>query len=161
MRKGSKEWLVLNVVFRMQPIWSVISCTAVLPQVKSGLVSRQRRYDKEITTLMVSVCVCVWVRGGLFFIEKHVFVFPAIDLINNLLQVKMRKRYSVDKSLSHAYLQVLYKWTAHRHSFEWMTDCSTLSFLQFFIHYYWLLNVQEKAPFSVVNASNCSFWAAI
>lgn len=33
-------------------------------------------------------------------------VFPAIDLINNLLQVKMRKRYSVDKSLSHAYLQV-------------------------------------------------------
>lgn len=33
-------------------------------------------------------------------------VFPAIDLINNLLQVKMRKRYSVDKSLSHVYLQV-------------------------------------------------------
>ncbi len=31
----------------------------------------------------------------------------AIDLINNLLQVKMRKRYSVDKSLSHAYLQVM------------------------------------------------------
>lgn len=34
------------------------------------------------------------------------FVLPAIDLINNLLQVKMRKRYSVDKSLSHVYLQV-------------------------------------------------------
>lgn len=34
------------------------------------------------------------------------FVFAAIDLINNLLQVKMRKRYSVDKSLSHSYLQV-------------------------------------------------------
>lgn len=33
-------------------------------------------------------------------------MFPAIDLINNLLQVKMRKRYSVDKSLSHTYLQV-------------------------------------------------------
>lgn len=33
--------------------------------------------------------------------------FPvAIDLINNLLQVKLRKRYSVDKSLSHVYLQV-------------------------------------------------------
>lgn len=30
----------------------------------------------------------------------------AIDLINNLLQVKMRKRYSVDKSLSHPWLQV-------------------------------------------------------
>lgn len=32
--------------------------------------------------------------------------FAAIDLINNLLQVKMRKRYSVDKSLSHPWLQV-------------------------------------------------------
>lgn len=32
----------------------------------------------------------------------------AIDLINNLLQVKMRKRYSVDKSLSHPWLQVTY-----------------------------------------------------
>lgn len=32
--------------------------------------------------------------------------FTAIDLINNLLQVKMRKRYSVDKSLSHPWLQV-------------------------------------------------------
>lgn len=31
----------------------------------------------------------------------------AIDLINNLLQVKMRKRYSVDKSLSHPWLQVI------------------------------------------------------
>lgn len=33
--------------------------------------------------------------------------FAAIDLINNLLQVKMRKRYSVDKSLSHPWLQVI------------------------------------------------------
>lgn len=32
--------------------------------------------------------------------------FAAIDLINNLLQVKMRKRYSVDKTLSHPWLQV-------------------------------------------------------
>lgn len=30
----------------------------------------------------------------------------ATDLINNLLQVKMRKRYSVDKCLSHPWLQV-------------------------------------------------------
>lgn len=30
----------------------------------------------------------------------------ATDLINNLLQVKMRKRFSVDKSLSHPWLQV-------------------------------------------------------
>lgn len=34
----------------------------------------------------------------------------AIDLINNLLQVKMRKRYSVDKSLSHVYLQDYQAW---------------------------------------------------
>lgn len=32
----------------------------------------------------------------------------ATDLINNLLQVKMRKRYSVDKCLSHPWLQVTY-----------------------------------------------------
>ncbi|XP_076129408.1 serine/threonine-protein kinase D3-like isoform X3 [Alosa pseudoharengus] len=34
----------------------------------------------------------------------------AIDLINNLLQVKMRKRYSVDKSLSHPWLQDYQTW---------------------------------------------------
>ncbi|KAI4815192.1 hypothetical protein KUCAC02_005348, partial [Chaenocephalus aceratus] len=34
----------------------------------------------------------------------------ATDLINNLLQVKMRKRYSVDKSLSHVYLQDYQAW---------------------------------------------------
>ena len=32
--------------------------------------------------------------------------FSAIDLINNLLQVKQRKRYTVDKSLQHIWLQV-------------------------------------------------------
>lgn len=41
--------------------------------------------------------------------ELHLSPSPtAIDLINNLLQVKMRKRYSVDKSLSHPWLQVTY-----------------------------------------------------
>ncbi|MED6281389.1 Serine/threonine-protein kinase D1, partial [Characodon lateralis] len=33
-----------------------------------------------------------------------------IDLINNLLQVKMRKRYSVDKTLSHPWLQDYQMW---------------------------------------------------
>lgn len=33
------------------------------------------------------------------------FHVPAIDLINNLLQVKQRKRYTVDKSLQHYWLQ--------------------------------------------------------
>ena len=31
----------------------------------------------------------------------------AIDLISNLLQVKMRKRFTVDKSISHVWLQVI------------------------------------------------------
>ncbi|KAG7233442.1 hypothetical protein INR49_007010 [Caranx melampygus] len=34
----------------------------------------------------------------------------SIDLINNLLQVKMRKRYSVDKTLSHPWLQDYQMW---------------------------------------------------
>jgi len=34
------------------------------------------------------------------------FNFAAIDLINNLLQVKQRKRYTVAKSLAHVWLQV-------------------------------------------------------
>lgn len=35
---------------------------------------------------------------------------PAIDLINNLLQVKQRKRYTVDKSLQHPWLQDSQTW---------------------------------------------------
>jgi Zn-dependent peptidase ImmA (M78 family) len=34
------------------------------------------------------------------------FMLAAIDLINNLLQVKQRKRYTVAKSLAHVWLQV-------------------------------------------------------
>lgn len=34
----------------------------------------------------------------------------AIDLINNLLQVKQRKRYTVDKSLQHPWLQDPQTW---------------------------------------------------
>lgn len=50
-------------------------------------------------------------------IRNAAFMYPAnpwkeispeaIDLINNLLQIKIRKRYSVDKSLSHIWLQVM------------------------------------------------------
>jgi len=32
---------------------------------------------------------------------------PAIDLVSKLLQVTMRKRYTVDKSLAHIWLQVI------------------------------------------------------
>lgn len=37
-------------------------------------------------------------------------VILAIDLINNLLQVKQRKRYTVDKSLQHVWLQDYQTW---------------------------------------------------
>lgn len=51
----------------------------------------------------------------------------AIDLINNLLQVKMRKRYSVDKSLSHVYLQVEHQ-TDHIHTdLHWLQEHCFLS----------------------------------
>jgi hypothetical protein len=50
-------------------------------------------------------CVSFW----------HVFCFAAIDLINNLLQVKQRKRYTVAKSLAHVWLQVSDRYLA-RHA---------------------------------------------
>ena len=42
------------------------------------------------------------------FLPNLDFLFssPAIDLINNLLQVKQRCRYTCDKSLIHPWLQV-------------------------------------------------------
>ncbi|KAK8765660.1 hypothetical protein V5799_031728 [Amblyomma americanum] len=39
-----------------------------------------------------------------------VWFLPAVDLINNLLQVKTRKRYTVDKSLVHTWLQDYQTW---------------------------------------------------
>lgn len=70
-------------------------------------------------------------------IPSYTIVFPAIDLINNLLQVKMRKRYSVDKSLSHAYLQVAYR--------------------NYYIQTWTLFKTSWKAPFpDMVTASNFS-----
>ena len=35
---------------------------------------------------------------------------PAVDLISNLLQVKSRKRYSVEKSLIHSWLDCYETW---------------------------------------------------
>lgn len=51
---------------------------------------------KQISILLVEV------TDG----SRTCIFFTATDLINNLLQVKMRKRYSVDKCLSHPWLQV-------------------------------------------------------
>lgn len=42
----------------------------------------------------------------IFLLIDYLFFILAIDLINNLLQVKQRKRYTVDKSLQHIWLQV-------------------------------------------------------
>lgn len=48
----------------------------------------------------------VEVRFSIFL--KISCLLAAIDLISNLLQVKMRKRFTVDKSLSHVWLQVIW-----------------------------------------------------
>uniref|UniRef100_A0A8C6SKX5 Protein kinase domain-containing protein n=1 Tax=Neogobius melanostomus TaxID=47308 RepID=A0A8C6SKX5_9GOBI len=56
-------------------------------------------------TLCLSVTHC-----SLEFLTVSVCSVSAIDLISNLLQVKMRKRYSVDKTLSHPWLQDYQMW---------------------------------------------------
>lgn len=44
------------------------------------------------------------------FFFSHFQKSSAIDLINNLLQVKQRKRFTVDKSLLHTWLQDRQTW---------------------------------------------------
>ncbi|XP_032083215.1 serine/threonine-protein kinase D2 [Thamnophis elegans] len=82
-------------------------------------------YNRSLDMWSVGVILYVSLSGTFPFnededindqIQNADFMYPhnpwrrisvgAIDLINNLLQVKMRKRYSVDKSLSHTWLQV-------------------------------------------------------
>uniref|UniRef100_A0AAR2IWR6 Serine/threonine-protein kinase n=1 Tax=Pygocentrus nattereri TaxID=42514 RepID=A0AAR2IWR6_PYGNA len=86
-------------------------------------------YNRSLDMWSVGVILYVSLSGTFPFnededindqIHNAAFMYPpnpwkqispeAIDLINNLLQVKMRKRYSVDKSLSHAYLQDYQTW---------------------------------------------------
>ncbi|XP_047247871.1 serine/threonine-protein kinase D2 isoform X2 [Girardinichthys multiradiatus] len=86
-------------------------------------------YNRSLDMWSVGVIMYVSLSGTFPFnededindqIQNAAFMYPAnpwnqisrdaIDLINNLLQVKMRKRYSVDKSLSHAYLQDYQTW---------------------------------------------------
>ncbi|OBS76233.1 hypothetical protein A6R68_17307 [Neotoma lepida] len=81
-------------------------------------------YNRSLDMWSVGVIMYVSLSGTFPFnededisdqIQNAAFMYPAspwsqissgaIDLINNLLQVKMRKRYSVDKSLSHPWLQ--------------------------------------------------------
>uniref|UniRef100_A0A8C1ISB8 Serine/threonine-protein kinase n=1 Tax=Cyprinus carpio TaxID=7962 RepID=A0A8C1ISB8_CYPCA len=92
-------------------------------------VLRSKGYNRSLDMWSVGVIVYVSLSGTFPFnededihdqIQNAAFMYPpnpwktvtpeAIDLINNLLQVKMRKRYSVDKSLSHPWLQDYQMW---------------------------------------------------
>ncbi|XP_051941219.1 serine/threonine-protein kinase D1 [Hippocampus zosterae] len=92
-------------------------------------VLRNKGYNRSLDMWSVGVIVYVSLSGTFPFnededindqIQNAAFMYPpqpwkkvspeAIDLINNLLQVKMRKRYSVDKTLSHAWLQDYQMW---------------------------------------------------
>ncbi|KAL7871461.1 hypothetical protein SRHO_G00064440 [Serrasalmus rhombeus] len=92
-------------------------------------VLRSKGYNRSLDMWSVGVIVYVSLSGTFPFnededindqIQNAAFMYPpnpwkeisgeAIDLINNLLQVKMRKRYSVDKSLSHPWLQDYQTW---------------------------------------------------
>uniref|UniRef100_A0A8C9UY21 Serine/threonine-protein kinase n=1 Tax=Scleropages formosus TaxID=113540 RepID=A0A8C9UY21_SCLFO len=87
-------------------------------------VLRSKGYNRSLDMWSVGVIIYVSLSGTFPFnededindqIQNAAFMYPsnpwkeismeATDLINNLLQVKMRKRYSVDKSLSHPWLQ--------------------------------------------------------
>ncbi|XP_053330820.1 serine/threonine-protein kinase D1 [Spea bombifrons] len=92
-------------------------------------VLRNRGYNRSLDMWSVGVIIYVSLSGTFPFnededihdqIQNAAFMYPpnpwretspdAIDLINNLLQVKMRKRYSVDKTLYHPWLQDYRTW---------------------------------------------------
>lgn len=87
-------------------------------------VLRNKGYNRSLDMWSVGVIIYVSLSGTFPFnededindqIQNAAFMYPpnpwkeisssAIDLINNLLQVKQRKRYTVDKSLLHSWLQ--------------------------------------------------------
>ncbi|CAH1364769.1 serine/threonine-protein kinase D3 isoform X1 [Tenebrio molitor] len=92
-------------------------------------VLRNKGYNRSLDMWSVGVIVYVSLSGTFPFnededineqIQNAAFMYPpnpwkeissdAIDLINNLLQVKQRKRYTVDKSLQHIWLQDYQTW---------------------------------------------------
>ncbi|TDG98533.1 hypothetical protein EPR50_G00201280 [Perca flavescens] len=92
-------------------------------------VLRNKGYNRSLDMWSVGVIIYVSLSGTFPFnededindqIQNAAFMYPphpwkkvsqeAIDLISNLLQVKMRKRYSVDKTLSHPWLQDYQMW---------------------------------------------------
>ncbi|KAJ8723604.1 hypothetical protein PYW07_007584 [Mythimna separata] len=92
-------------------------------------VLRNKGYNRSLDMWSVGVIIYVSLSGTFPFnededineqIQNAAFMYPptpwreisaeAIDLINNLLQVKQRKRLSVDKSVAHAWLQTRAAW---------------------------------------------------
>ncbi|KAF9807116.1 hypothetical protein SFRURICE_018539 [Spodoptera frugiperda] len=92
-------------------------------------VLRNKGYNRSLDMWSVGVIIYVSLSGTFPFnededineqIQNAAFMYPptpwreisaeAIDLINNLLQVKQRKRLSVDKSVAHAWLQTRGAW---------------------------------------------------
>jgi protein kinase D len=92
-------------------------------------VLRNKGYNRSLDMWSVGVIIYVSLSGTFPFnededindqIQNAAFMYPpnpwkeisstAIDLINNLLQVKQRKRYTVDKSLLHTWLQDPVTW---------------------------------------------------
>ncbi|XP_041038035.1 serine/threonine-protein kinase D3-like [Carcharodon carcharias] len=92
-------------------------------------VLRSEGYNRSLDMWSVGVIVYVSLSGTFPFneeedindqIQNADFMYPpspwkeisqsAIELINNLLQVNIRKRYSVDKALSHRWLQDFQTW---------------------------------------------------
>ncbi|CAH0756665.1 unnamed protein product [Diatraea saccharalis] len=92
-------------------------------------VLRNKGYNRSLDMWSVGVIIYVSLSGTFPFnededineqIQNAAFMYPptpwkeisadAIDLINNLLQVKQRKRLSVDKSVAHSWLQTREAW---------------------------------------------------
>ncbi|XP_046144954.1 serine/threonine-protein kinase D3 isoform X4 [Osmia bicornis bicornis] len=92
-------------------------------------VLRNKGYNRSLDMWSVGVIIYVSLSGTFPFneeedineqIQNAAFMYPpvpwqeissdAIDLINNLLQVKQRKRFTVDKSLQHVWLQDYQTW---------------------------------------------------
>uniref|UniRef100_UPI00398EE7E4 serine/threonine-protein kinase D3-like n=1 Tax=Pristiophorus japonicus TaxID=55135 RepID=UPI00398EE7E4 len=92
-------------------------------------VLRSKGYNRSLDMWSVGVIVYVSLSGTFPFnededindqIQNADFMYPAnpwrdispgaVELINSLLQVKIRKRYSVDKALSHTWLQDYRTW---------------------------------------------------
>jgi len=92
-------------------------------------VLRNKGYNRSLDMWSTGVIIYVSLSGTFPFnedediheqIQNASFMYPphpwkeisngAIELITNLLQVKMRKRYSVDKSLMHPWLQDYQCW---------------------------------------------------